>query len=273
MCRQDVDIAIKWAAIEGWNPGVYDAESYFIADHNGFFMGLLDGEPISVISAVKHGSTFGFIGFFIVKSTYRKQHYGSKIMNIALNYLKGRSVGCDSVVDQQHYYEKLGFKAFCRNVRFEGVGGITNPPALDIIEVSQLPIDIINTYDKHFFPDRRAEFMKSWVSQKGSYALGVIKNGRLLGFGVIRKCYVGFKIGPLFANDLEIAESIFLALKSKVQAKKPVFLDIPEVNHLALAMAERYNMKASFETVRMLNGDIPDMSLKNVFGITSFEVG
>jgi hypothetical protein len=37
MSRREVDIAIEWAAKEGWNPGIHDADCYFSADPNGFF--------------------------------------------------------------------------------------------------------------------------------------------------------------------------------------------------------------------------------------------
>ena len=43
-------------------------------------MGFLDGEPVASISAVRYGEgTFGFIGFFMVKSKYRGRGYGFEI--------------------------------------------------------------------------------------------------------------------------------------------------------------------------------------------------
>ena len=38
----------------------------------------------------------------------------------------------------------------------------------------------------------------------GSVALGCLRGGRLAGFGVARRGAEGFKIGPLFADDLRI---------------------------------------------------------------------
>ncbi len=37
MDRDELDIAVDWATAEGWNPGLYDAESFCNADLNGFF--------------------------------------------------------------------------------------------------------------------------------------------------------------------------------------------------------------------------------------------
>ncbi len=100
-----------------------------------------------------------------------------------------------------------------------------------------------------------------------------MQNGRLAGYGVIRRCRSGYKIGPLFAERRELAESLFLILRSKVKPSELFYLDIPEVNQAAVALAERYNMKVSFETARMYMGGMPDMPLNRIFGVTSFEIG
>ena len=35
MERADVDLAVEWAAREGWNPGLADAEAFHAADPEG----------------------------------------------------------------------------------------------------------------------------------------------------------------------------------------------------------------------------------------------
>ena len=128
MAREEVDIAVEWAAREGWNPGLHDADAYFRADPKGFFVGLLQNEPVAVISAVRYGRSFGFLGFFIVEPQYRGRGYGLRIWQAGLKYLEGRVVGLDGVVSQQENYKKSGFRLLHRNIRYEGAGG-GNPPA------------------------------------------------------------------------------------------------------------------------------------------------
>ncbi len=127
MTRKEVDLAIEWSAQEGWNPGIRDAECFYSADPSGFFIGLLNDEPIAVISVVKYGESFGFLGFYIVKPEYRGKGYGIQIWNAGLKYLEGRNVGLDGVVAQQNNYKKSGFKLAYRNIRYEGYGGEKHP--------------------------------------------------------------------------------------------------------------------------------------------------
>lgn len=273
MNQKEVDIAIDWAAKEGWNPGLHDADCYHAADQNGFLIGYLSDEPIATISVIKYNDFFGFLGFYIVKPEYRGKGYGIQIWNAGLKYLEGQSIGLDGVLVQQHNYEKAGFKLAYRNIRYEGVGGGTPPKNSDIVQLNNLPFETIDSYSRPFFPANRSQFIKSWITQADSHALGIIQNGTLAGYGVIRQCNTGYKIGPLFANNAELADSLFLALKSKAKVSEPIYLDIPEVNQTAVGLAERNHMKVSFETVRMYKGEVPNVPLSHLYGVTSFEVG
>ena len=37
MSRADLDLALEWAAQEGWNPGWHGADAFYATDPNGFF--------------------------------------------------------------------------------------------------------------------------------------------------------------------------------------------------------------------------------------------
>ncbi len=273
MCREEVDIAIEWARNEGWNPGLHDASCYYLADPNGFFIGYLGDEPIATISVIKYGESFGFLGFYIVKPEFRGKGYGFQLWNSALKYLEGRNVGLDGVVAQQENYKKSGFRLAYRHIRYQGIGGGNPPPNSNIVELDELPFELIWSYDRIFFPENRSPFLKSWIQQPGSYALGIMENRKLSGYGVIRQCHSGYKIGPLFADNPKLAESLFLALSSHINPSDAVYLDVPEVNRDAILLAERYNMTIVFETARMYTGENPNTPLNHVFGVTSFEIG
>ena len=49
MIRAEVDRVIDWAAAEGWNPGLDDAECFYPTDRAGFLLGLREDEPVAAI--------------------------------------------------------------------------------------------------------------------------------------------------------------------------------------------------------------------------------
>ncbi len=273
MTRNEIDIAIDWAAAEGWNPGIDDADCFYAADAGGFLIGLLRGEAIACISAVRYGATFGFIGFYIVKPEFRGRGYGMQIWNSALERLRGRNIGLDGVVDQQNNYRKSGFKLAYRNIRYEGKGGGRDPGNRKIVPLSSVPFTELNAYDRRFFPEDRTQFLRCWLNQPQSTAWGFMEKDRLAGYGVLRLCRSGYKIGPLFANDAAVAALLFQSLKSRTNEGSPIYLDIPEVNRSAVALAESNGMNFVFETARMYGGESPDLPLDGIFGVTTFELG
>ena len=273
MTRQEINIAIDWAAEEGWNPGLHDADCFYAADPGGFLVGLLGDEPIATISVVKFGNSFGFLGFYIVKPEYRGKGYGIKIWNAGLASLSGRTIGLDGVVAQQDNYKKSGFALAYSNVRYQGTGGGNFPADSGIVPLSALAFEDICAYDQPFFPDNRRAFLRCWIDQPQSAALGILRNNKVAGYGVLRKCRTGFKVGPLFADSPECAEQLFLALKSHAPEGAPVFLDIPAVNAAAVDLVNRHNMIVSFETARMYAGQSPDLPISRLFGVTTFELG
>lgn len=273
MTRAEVDIAIDWAAAEGWNPGMHDAQCFYAADPTGFLIGLLDDEPIALISVVKYGSGFGFLGCYIVKPEYRGQGYGMQIWKAGLATLQGRTVGLDGVVAQQGNYMKSGFKLACANIRYQGVAGGNFPANPAIVPLSTLPFAELDAYDQALFTENRTAFLRCWIEQPASTALGILQAGKLAGYAVLRKCRSGYKIGPLFANSAALAEQLFLALNASAPAGAELFLDTPALNPAAVALAQRYGMQVSFETARMYLGTPPNLPIERVFGVTSFELG
>lgn len=271
MKREEMDLAISWAAVEGWNPGLNDGECFFNADPDGFFVGELDGEIIACKSAVRYNNTFGFMGFYIVKDGYRNKGYGIKIWKHAFNRLKDIISGMDGVVQQQANYMKSGYKLAYRQIRFEGkdIKGKTSPGILDLGSVQ---FEKIVEYDSGVFQAPRKVFLTNWFNQPNISAKAFVQDEKVLGYGVIRSCRKGYKIGPLFADTPLIAERIFLSL-ADYAAGKEIYLDTPEINYAALSIAKNYNMKYVFETARMYHNGNPDKDTNKVFGVTTFELG
>jgi hypothetical protein len=271
--RAEVDIAVDWAAAEGWNPGLHDADCFHAADPSGFLLGLLDGDPVATISVVKYADAFGFLGFYIVKPGFRGRGLGLAIWQAGMASLAGRTVGLDGVVAQQDNYRKSGFELAWQNVRQQGIAGGPAPHDERIKPLSSLPFAMVEAYDRRFFPAERTAFLRCWLRQPASTALGSVERGQLKGYGMVRPCREGFKVGPLFADSPEIAQGLFAALRSAAPQGERIFLDTPAPNGHALDLAQQHGMTPVFETARMYAGTAPQVALEHVYGITSFELG
>ena len=274
MKREELDLAVDWAALEGWNPGLSDAECFFSTDPEGFLIGYLNDEPISCISVVSYGPEFGFLGFYIVRPEYRGKGFGISLWNLAIKHLGDCNIGLDGVVAEQANYAKSGFHLAYRNIRYEGsdLGGGQESGGSGIVDLVGNGHPELVEYDSNCFGVPRASFLEYWLKQPHVVALAKVQAGRLIGYGVIRPCREGYKIGPLFADDEGSAETLFLALCNRAGGSK-VYLDVPEANSAAVSLADRHGMKIVFETARMYTKTPPNITLSKVYGVTSFELG
>lgn len=267
------NIAVEWAAVEGWNPGLYDYLAFYNCDPNGFFVGLLDNIPIACISAISYEGKFGFIGFYIVKPEFRGMGYGLKVWNKGIEYLSNHNIGLDGVVAQQSNYAKSGFKLAYSNIRYEGRANAMSIKNNNIFPFINEHFNTLVEYDNNFFPVPRRNFLKHWFNLPDSATFLSLENNKITGCATIRKCRVGYKVGPLFAETYEIAESLFAVCNNFAEAGSPIYLDTPEVNFSAVSLAEENDMKQVFGTARMYTKEIPNINVDRIYGVTTFELG
>jgi hypothetical protein len=275
MSSADVQTAVDWAAEEGWNPGLRDAECFAAVDPEGFIGGYRDGEMVTSISVVNYDDAFAFLGFYIARPDVRGRGYGYATWKAGMAHAGDRQVGLDGVVAQQANYAKSGFNLVYRNIRHGGPApkaDVAVPEDLTLRAASAVPLDVIERYDRHCFPAPRRRFLRCWLDSEGHVARAVTGGNALRGYGVLRPCGTGWKVGPLFADDAAIAEALFLDLARAADGAE-IFLDTPETNEAAVDLATRHGLTPVFETARMYTGEAPKVDLGRVFGVTTFELG
>ena len=272
MRPDEISLAVDWAAAEGWNPGIADAACFASVDPEGFLIAELDGAPAATVSCVNYDARFAFLGFYIVRADLRGEGYGLQIWNAAIAHAGARVIGLDGVTAQQENYKKSGFRLAYANVRYGGT--LRRPPrrAPTSSRLSDVPFAAVEADDATVFPAQRSAFLRAWIGAAGHIGCALMRDGRLAGWGVIRPCRNGFKIGPLVADDRASAEAVLSALIARVGGGE-IFLDVPGVNRDAVALAQDFGLAPVFETARMYTGAIPPLRLQRVFGVTSFELG
>ena len=272
MRPDEVSLAVDWAAAEGWNPGLADGACFASVDPEGFFIAELDGKPVATVSCVNYDARFAFLGFYIARADFRGKGIGLRIWNAAIAHAGARVIGLDGVTAQQENYKKSGFHLAYANVRY---GGTVAAPAVlpaGVTALSNVPFAAVEADDATVFPAPRPAFLRAWIGTRGHIGCALMRDGRLAGWGVIRPCRKGFKIGPLVADDRTTAEAVLSALLAKVGGGE-IFLDVPGINREAIALAQDVGLAPVFETARMYTGAIPPLRLQRVFGVTSFELG
>jgi GNAT superfamily N-acetyltransferase len=279
MCRLlETDIEWAFACIEqeGWNPGLFDLEIFSKIDPYGFIVATIDGDPVGLVSAVNYDPQFAFVGLLIVDSHYRGKKVGLRLAQAAREHIgPNRTIGVDAVIDRQRSYIRLfGFEAVYETVRYEGVSQVKPVQGeADLRPYDSVWFDEIVKYDRIHFPADRELFLKSWLSMPQSQTRVFFENDQICGYGTIRLCRDGWKIGPLFAQNRAVAAALLDSLVKTIGSSEIFWVDIPMSNPEAVAMADQYNLKPKLRTVRMYCNGRPTLPTNEIFGVTTLELG
>lgn len=269
-------ILVHWAALEGWNPGLKDAEIFYQTDPEGHIGYFLEDELIAGGSIVSYDGKFGFMGLFIVKPEFRGAGIGRKLWyhrrDLLLQRLeKDAAIGMDGVTAMQAFYARGGFQLAFRDFRYELRGShFTQNPSV-FVYAKQDEWTVLD-YDAKCFGVRRDKFMKAWLNQPSHWVFLYKKEQKLQGFAVLRKTLAGYKIGPLFADHDQAAKALLNACLNQ-SGTEAVYLDIPENQPKATELVNAYGGKPVFECARMYYGHPPKAKTEKIYGITSFELG
>ena len=286
-------IMCERVAAGGWRPGALDHISFFAADETGFFVGELNGKPISCMSVVKHAENFAFLGNYIVDEPYRGSGYGLLTWKAAMASInEDYNTAGDAVEEKVPIYQRVGLQPKWCVQRFDlvasqaafSLSGIPSPPSVTLQPPPEVDFNDILQYDTnvHVFP--RQSFLEKWISASNCHAsVAINEDRRVVGYTVVRttlKREDGWRIGPLFADNAEIARSLYREACSKVAAEDPqgiIAVDVPYgdlINPDALKIVKELSGIPTFKCARIYTKGIPaSMPLQKLFGITAIEIG
>lgn len=263
---------VGWAGDEGWNPGLNDALIFHSVDPDGWFGAFRDGIMVGGAVATNYDRRFSFGGFYIVSPAYRRSGIGWSLTGLAVEHAGDRCFGIDGVLGMEdRYHRRMRLHSSYRNVRWGGSSQNRKGPD-GLRDWRELSWRELVDFDSRHFPARREGFLKDWLMQSGSKTLTALgSDGGIVAMGTIRPCLQGYKVGPLFAEGPRLARSLLDGLLEGVTG--PYYLDVPEPNREGMALAVDMGMTPVFHTARMYSQEPPVLSLQDIYGVTSFELG
>lgn len=280
MSENELNMVITWAEAEGWNPGNFDSRSYFALDQRGHFLLHLNQIPIGAISVVRYDNNLSFIGLFIVRPEYRSKGYGKLLWDHAMRQIEEvTKTGLYAVPKEIPRYQKSGFRDRYNNLRYYKVTSqnIENNSHLSVrIKSSASFFESLCDYDQLHFGHSRKKFFECLFKMPQTWAfVSLDSNKRVNGYGIIRPCKTGFRIGPLYSDNIDSAKDIFRMLLTNIPGQNFI-VDIPSRNAFGEVFAHYFNLERmpDFDTAAMFKGAEPsEIDQSKCYGVCSLEFG
>lgn len=268
--------ALAWAGREGWNPGLEDAEPFFAADPNGYFVNEVDGKMAAVISVVNHTDDFAFLGLYICDPEFRGKGHGMAVWKAAIEHAEDRCIGLDGVEEQQDNYKKSGFVFAGNTVRYEGKLSLSSQvDDTSRARVEKRPnIEKLLELDEKITGISRPKFARAWFTDTDTRKTFVLCNDQqeITAFATARKCDAGIKIGPLWAKDIEGVEIILAQISN--QFRQPTAqIDAPSGSEDLAEYLKSIGFAPTFGTARMYTGRAPVADAGSFYATATLELG
>lgn len=267
MTLQELELVLDWAAAEGWNPGLGDAEVFHAADPEGFLIKKVQGQPVAAISVVNHSPDFAFLGLYIAAPDFRGQGHGWDVWQAGLAHAGNRTVGLDGVPAQQSNYARSGFTPAGRTIRF--LGHLKSEATARVRESSENDLPALLRQDATTHGIARTNFIGPWLRGTASRRTAIVDEVDQLAYATIRQCREELKIGPLAAETEEAARALIGELSNGAD----VLVDVPESSIDLIALLEREGFKPVFETARMHLGRPPVAAPPRHHAVATLELG
>ena len=278
------DLIFSRAAGEGWRPGALDHVSFF-DNESLFFVGQLDGKPITSVFFTKHGWNYMYGGGLIVHKQYRGKGYAKQTLKLASGLIDKRfNIGGDTTPESfGALYKTFGFKqqwyVQCFDIKAFEASKVERHRNTDIVKPTKELFPALLDYDIHIHVHPRPLFLEKWVFAPNCHCSVAINSstGGVVGYGVVRATLGeenGWRVGPLFADSTSIARALYhdlfvQAADESGQRAPTITLDVSHGKRFSpesLSLVTELGGIPTFQMMRVYRHGVPTgMPLHKVF--------
>jgi predicted N-acetyltransferase YhbS len=199
MSRDDLGDGLRLCRASNWNQ--LEEDWRFFLDHGGASLAVQDGGVAGSVAWLPFGDDFAWLSMMLVDPAARRGGIGSKLMEAALEALRGQHVRLDATPAGEPMYRKFGFQGEYSLARTKVEGGGRLSQDVRSIEPGDLPG--IFAQDREVFGADRSALLAelyrrapdlAWTG-RGAYCFG-------------RPGYLFPQIGPVVASDLDGARAV-----------------------------------------------------------------
>ncbi len=279
MQATDFNIVNQWCIDEGWNIGLYDSAASYKMDPFGHFIAT-ESNPVASLSLIKHSPTFFTLGPFIVQKSYRKQGIGEALWNVAMSRMNKEHPAAHIVLyavsQQVERYKKSGFTPVQTIQRWYLPSNISSNNTSQCTAITQKQIPALKQYNEKNNVINQI-VLSELLFKPDTKGLLFVVDDIIKGFGMIRRCVRGFRIGSLVADTPEIAQALIAELFVFAQGES-VFIDVPDSTPESVSLLNAFNATREplEDTIMMIKGSGYSDYLhqrERLYGLFSLEIG
>ncbi len=302
MKEVDIKFAKKMTDCERWGYLEDDFRRLIAYQPDGCFAAWVNQRRVGIITTTSYDD-YAFMGSLIVKGLKRDAGIGTKLMNHAIEYLKGkgvRTIELDGVFPAVTLYRRLGFRDKYLSMRWvkgaeeggeekrigetekrgDGEKGKAGKRAGEAEkgedgekgEYNTMDIQAVIDFDRQKTGLDRERVIRRLVADFADRVYIIKKQSRLSAYAIVRPREGGyFLVGPMVAENYRVAEILLSNIVSKYSRSR-LAIGVPEINRRAVQMVLCRGFTYNQPSLRMYWGERKDYE-EHIYAILSPEKG
>jgi GNAT superfamily N-acetyltransferase len=220
------------SAEAGWNQ-TEDDWRFMLGAGTGY--GFADASDRLVASGLTvEFARFGWISMILVTAQHRRRGLATQLMQHCIDALSARGLvpALDASPEGREVYKHLGFRDAGNSTRLVGtLKREARHPAIDVVPITAADLPEINALDAQSSGTDRTTLLRHLWQRFPAAAHTVRRKGRVAGFVLARPGRLSGQIGPLVAEDDDLAIALLARAGSEIDG--PVCLDLFD-QHIAV---------------------------------------
>jgi GNAT superfamily N-acetyltransferase len=268
--ESDIPAAMRLKEAAGWNQTEKDWQRLLALEPNGCFAAVKDGRLVGTTTTTTYRNELAWIGMVLVDPHERRQGIATRLMNLAIDYLKDKvaTVKLDATALGQPLYESLGFQFESVFERWSGTSNVNNAEPSNVDAVGDLlALDRIA-----FGADRSQLLVKLIDDACVPPVLLRAVDGTLNGYALARSGTNADYIGPVVAKDPQHVESLLDQVLSELSGRR-VYIDFNTECGASTSVLSARDFVKERDLIRMSAGARSEKTLPSVIAIAGPETG
>ena len=256
MTTSDIAAGLRLCRASGWNQLEHDWRVFLEWEPTACLVEEREGRVVGTVAGLRYGHCFSWLSMLLVDPSERGAGIGTRLFQEGLNMLGEDCVRLDATPLGRPIYARSGFVEEYPVTRVWA--------KVDASEFAEAPIYVrpmreedlepVFSYDRAVFGADRTRLLIALFQLAPAYAWVAGKSGNVQGYCFGRPGFLYEQLGPVVAQDQEIAANLVSAcLKS--QAGKTVVLDVPHFHPAWLSWLEGHGFLPARSFVRMRRGE------------------
>ena len=272
--ESDIPAAMKLKEAAGWNQTEDDWRRLITLEPAGCFAAIRNHELVGTTTTSTYKDQLAWVGMVLVDPQNRRQGIATRLMETALDYLRGKvaTVKLDATAQGKPVYERFGFEEESLVERWVGTlhgssiirnDGMLNPDTL---------YELLDLDQRAFNADRST--LIQWLINDSNF-LPVVKrsaDGKLSGYALARAGTKANYLGPIVATETSDVESLIDEMLRRMGASR-VYIDFNRECSTPVDVFSARGFVKERDLIRMTSGERGKKTSPFVVAIAGPEIG